>query len=771
MRTTRLFLLLLLLPRACLASFTNVVGLEVETNGWVLRATIGGDAAGSIGTNGNFFSGIETNYNSLTSTTALTLTVTSMGFDDNGNGIQVTRAVYGTKQLRAVYPMQNTNDIQFQDSGGTNVVFRIALSDYIYSRDSNITATALGGWISGTNGNGTNVAAISNRTVTNSSTSTYQSVIANWVRPARQLIQSSTMRLGAVGFHSSGQLGRPLRAMRFVAQDQHSNATTNWQTTMMIDYSYKDAIPFGEYVADMNISTFTNGDLIRCDFTGYPWVGDTNTAVFDTFNNFWKSPPNKLPVAITNVCDRLGAYGVAYAVVDQVNGSSAGVVTTNFNASSPPATFDSMNHAAGAIAFSNQIWFARSNAGAAIIYLTNGTFNWGGSARPNGNMPATYLTICPYPGVAQSSCTITGSQTLGAITGLEMVSNVNVRTTANTVWTAPPGDTVWFNSCTMSNASATTFGNVTNFIFTGSTITYNGQGLESLANGDFDFGLVRGNNLVDVEKITITHTYVGNLKTNSYKDKGGWSFTWSAVNSPWPQEHCIVYNNLWEGNSNGAVSILDFGKTQNTTNGFAYIQNVAECNDGITVGPAMIYVAADSTTTSTLIHNILFWNNTSIAGRQNWCYNDGSLSLDRSLCSVKNNNWDRLAIKTDTFFGAAAAIGNWSQYFGVAWTGNTPVGVGATIAFPQYFRGLNATANQQVTTNWYHYTRWGGYDTAGGTSGVGSGLYRLNSDSQAMSSLHLCDWVLPFDIEGIYRGLSDPPGAYASGNVKKGGFF
>lgn len=55
-----------------------------------------------------------------------------------------------------------------------------------------------------------------------------------------------------------------------------------------------------------------------------------------------------------------------------------------------------------------------------------------------------------------------------------------------------------------------------------------------------------------------------------------------------------------------------------------------------------------------------------------------------------------------------------------------------------------------------------------GVPQAGGGNYRVHTDSPAHRMQF--EWVLPYDIEGNARGASDPPGAYSSGNPKKGLF-
>lgn len=756
---TLIVLFLSCLP--CLASFTNVVGLEVETNGWVLRATIGGDAAGSIGTNGNFFAGLGAN-NSLSSTTSLTLTLTSMGYDDAGNGIQVTRSVYGTKILRLVYPMQNTNDIQFQDSGGTNVVFRLALSEFIYSSDSNITATALGGWISGTNGNSTNVAAISSRSVTNSSLAPYPKAIANWSQPGWQRITNSTMQLSAVGFHHSAQSGRPLRAMRFVAQDAHSHTSTNFQTGMTRTMCPLTGCWISEYIGSLDISGFTQGDAIRCDFTAYPWVGDS-TAAISTFDNA-NIQPTPLYSSITNLCDRTGAFGVSYAVVDAVNGGT-GLVTTNFVTTQ--ATFATINAAAAAIAASNNIWFSRSDTAAGVIYITNTAVKWtGGSASVGSGTTKTWVTVTPFPGINAASVPITNLANSTDIGGKVHLQNMVITSAASTTFAGMTW--LWLDNCLVTNAGTTTFYTIKHWDAT-DTIFNMAQAIPATLL-DTSFALGRGCDISLTNNSTLFYTILGCTKGVTNSSTGQEFVTeQNGQITPNPTGFIWAYNYFPKVNLNGP-EFFKSGLNTNNSFGGAIVQNVVERCSG---SQPNFSLAADNQT-STIYNNILEWNNTSVGERQNGPYDSVATTFQhvRTYWSFKNNCLDTAAIKTDAFATTSTNIGNWSCVWGCGYSGN--VFLDSRFASFGYVGsggqpGINSFQSASaLATTYFKYVNLlaATNDTI---SSAGGGDYHLQSSSPFIP--WNCEWLLPYDIEGNARGLSDPPGAFSSANPRKGGFF
>src|SRR5574343_702790 len=139
----------------------DVVGGEVLTNGWVLRLAISG-----YDTNGQFSFGWQTNN---TGTPKLSLSVLSQGFTTNGDATTRTRTLYGTKQLRFPYGtngQSTANYISAMTNVSGTLFIDIALTEYVYSGDSNLVGTIASGLYS-------NNAANASFTVTNSSLQTY----------------------------------------------------------------------------------------------------------------------------------------------------------------------------------------------------------------------------------------------------------------------------------------------------------------------------------------------------------------------------------------------------------------------------------------------------------------------------------------------------------------------------------------------------------------------------------------------------------------------
>lgn len=778
------FIFLLLSALQCFASFTNVVGINIETNGWIADVTIGGDAAGSIGTNGNFFSGLGTN-NSLTSTTALTLTMSSMGFDDSGSGIQVSRTVYGTKIIRLPFPLQQTNDIQFQDSGGTNVVFRIALSDFICSRDSNIVATALGGWISGTNGNSTNVVAISGFSVTNSSTVTYPKTIANWTMPCWNRWTNAAPVLQVFAAQYFAQAGRPIRMIQFVAQDAHSHAVTNKVTAMVATLGPLTGVAVCEWLVTLDISTFTAGDLVRCDFTAFPWVGDS-TSECDTFDAVNTMPTPKY-AAVTNLYDPNYTYATSngtWAVVAQGGNDSTGVASTNvLNTASPPAAFLTINGACLGIKATNNLVFSHNDLGAGIVYLQPHT-NWDlpGGSGSYGTIPKSWFTVTRFPTCSVAQVIINTNTGNLKICQRDRVASVTVsnfwRNDGIGCWLR--SEALWFDTCTLNidpgDATSTkkTIREVTNAIATSCTVNEmrdgSSIGFGPSGSNPGSWSLVR-DCLLNSTGAQTPWMLIGNARTKPNATANGNAFIQTEITggaaSALPDTCVVAFNDFRNLIWSPAATVQKYFLTKPAA-GFAFIQNVIEKITNDT--QYALQIASDGISTGST--NILYWNNTIVGQRVNNFYNDsGSVALPLVLCTKKNNISDDDNIKTDNFPTAnGARIGNWPCVWGVGWSGNVDsqingVGVpgdfvnGSVGAANDCFGFFGLNGRQQGPTNgpvWQQYIDRRGFD--GVSNYGGGGNYRLRNSSPIKT--WTCQQLLPFDLQGSPRSTNDPPGAY-----------
>ena len=736
-------------------SVGDLIGLEVETSGWILKATVEG-----IGiTNGNVYSGFATN-NTLTGTNKLTLTVTGPGFDSTGTSQQVSRVVYGTKILRAVYPMQNTNDIQLQPV--SDVVARIILSEWIYAGET-VTASSLSGWFAVTNASGsitTNANAFTAAAVTNSSTQVYPAPIANWTYPGLQQLTNSTIRLRAVGFHTLNKGERqPLAAMKFILQDESGNEVTNVQSRMVVDRSLPDYLRFGEYVADFNASDFTDGDLVRQDFIAYPKYG---TNIFNTALDRF-APNSPRPSGWTNLLDPNRTYSRVIAVVDGGSGNDTnGRSATN-------TTPDQINSAqyfltvAGALnnaAASNNTFYGHNDAGGVIVYVRSATTNFLGGTLTATTVPDAPPILTPYPG---DSVTFTARGSSGTNLRRIIVDGISCNWISGQVPMSVWGLVVWKNAPSFASVSTGPMANVTNAWVLHSNIGSFAQGLRGSSSAT-SFNL-RGNSMNGYSQASTFRTWVGNWHGNTNQGPA-YTILAGAASDSSDDEFKILYNNYF----GGQLSTANFlGLDSNSKESVAVVQNVFEkCLGG---QPA---AGVWSETTASLVYtNLIFWNNLVEGGRIADLLSDsGSVNIPRINISLAGNIWAYPGQKSEVDTPADAnRVGSWTGLNMVGGRGNFYIRnnvTGSATDFRPEFAGLDTYDPNYTNVNNYvlFVDRQAGIATSGT---LGGGNYRLQTASPAFQVTG--GWVLPFDIDGYARSAIDPPGPHVSGNARKGAFF
>ena len=745
-----LSLLFLLVALRCWGAAGDILGAEIQTNGWVLKVWVS-----EIDTNGAFSFGFGTNGSG---TSTVVLTGTCAGFDDVGASNRMNLTVYGTKQLRKPYPYNTNNDVV---ASGSDSVIQIALSDYI-TPDWAGTISFAANFYSNS--------ASATFTPTNSSQTAWPSPVANWSWPGRQLISGSTMTLRTVAFGHHPQQGRPVRVVKFIAQDTSGNATTNYVTIPTIDSTAGDAVPIVEYIASMNISSFTQSNLVRCDFIAYPWAGTNFLSTLDGVN---ANPPEYAP--ITNVCNRLLTYGEGVvAVVDSASGSdSTGAVVTNFNYLSPPAAFLSIAGAANAINNTNKVWFSRTNVGGATIYCRASTnnYNWTGGTVSAGNAAPCWVTVATYPGDARAW--ITNFNGTKDITDCVALSNMTISVSPAAGCFDNIND-LWFDNCTLDCPANIMIYRIPRFYVTRCAVDRQvGQIFHPLSTTTLCPVLIRGNTFKTNTDPIYCYTMLGNKRAITNSFVGGMVLMEGYAGNPSSQP--IFAFNQWDGLF-GTARGVQIGLSSNIVR-CAVVQNTFEWWSSS--GQACLWIAADSSINE--VDNVLVWNNTITGDRVNEAYNSiGTNSHSRVWWRKLNNAFDDDNIKSDTFATQdSARTGNWSQLFGVASRGNM-LGNLAAIGAADFthtqdggFAGLaTLETSTSLAANWPDYTDRKAYN--GAASEAGFGTYRLNSTSPMLLPALALEtvWALPYDIEGNARGMLDPPGAYASASPRKGaGFF
>lgn len=750
----------LILPLSLFGASGDYIGASIDATGWQLWLEFA-----SMGTNGFFKNfGFATN-NSISGNETVKLSVTSQGFDSTGTAKLYTRTLYGTKQIRFAYP-SNT----FPDTTSNNIstTVKIALSDFVYSGDSNIVVTLASGVYTNLT---VNSAVATAMPVTNNSTRPYPLPVCNWTWPGYQRETNATMRLRAVGFAQTADGGQPLACMKFVVSDG-TTTTTNTVGAMAIDRTLPDIYPTGEYFTDVTLSPFipyaAGGatGLLRCNFHAYPRLGTTSTVLITT-DAAALSPS---PCTITNLYDANYAYCNRIAVVDPAGNDTTGGRVTNV----PPTSVNSAHYFAtirGAAlqltATNNLAAYGHNDPGGGIIYVRSGITNWTGGANITSS-PVAWTIVTPYPGDTVSNLT---TQLSGQLVGRTMQLYQMKIGGAGNLFYDPNGYNIWINQCTIDSTSGNLFRGPCLYSVTHSTVTNLTQGL-CMVIGSMPT-LLRGNLVNDgVSYYTPVYTIIGNHQTSN-------TLAYITIDGIGGQtgpygNGAIIYNNSF--NFRKVNDLINISTVTNIT-GCAIVQNVFECCTNM----ASQLMAFGTSSSGKTITNVMFWNNVFTGQRMDVCYNWSTVgSPNRTQVQLLNNIIDNYNCKTDsTAPNSADNTNNWEQIWAVGWNGNVIVnatnaaaGGGAFMnTTAGGFTGMNSIQNSPMLNiaNYPQYINRLSFDPNIGWGNVGEGNYRTTSTAPQL--LIQTRWSLPFDHEGNNRGLLDPPGAYSSATPKKGGGF
>jgi hypothetical protein len=743
----RTFLLLSFLLIARVFGATGDV-LSVTTEGYYAKITLEGMAAN---TGGAYAMGWDATNNPATSTPKIVFTVTSPEYSDTGTTSTSTRTVYGTKQLRKVYP----NQAQWNEvASGSDLVISVALSSWIFDPDASITVNILADFYTGGPGNN----AVTGLAVTNNSVDTWPYVLGGWnVVPFQKVGTSFDLAAGA--FHYSGQQWRPVRAVKFTVTDG-TTTVNQFVTTMTIDLSQGDATPIPEYRSTFSTAPFIQGATLTCNFIAYPWNGEAS-ALLDTSTGTAAPSPNHGP--ITMVCDKTGGYGVTIALVDPSSGSDTGANTVYDSAAYNEGTaykFATIARAAQAIKDYNTTNRSRGDVGAGRIRLAGGNHTWMGASlgAVYGTTPATWITVEPALSSSVDDVFITGTSGNTDISDRVKFSNVTITSSG----TLSGIGAIWMDDCVINSNAVQLFPNSAVHWVTQCRIPQLVQGLRSYSVGNCAFAMVRGCDLTGMAARVHPYNFIGNFKSGTTPGNPQLIGEINGSTAPRPQSQIIAYNRIYgfDNGSSGAVNILKIGEydANKPVRGVVLVQNIFE---RLGTGRAGSTFSGAAFTADTGYHNVLAWNNTFMGERQNLAYNNDATLRERKFWSVKNNFWFDTNTKDDTFEGQAVALGSWPFQWGVGFSGNE-LG-GENNDFMNQFVGLSGRQSYffysaGTADDVFKVVDWRAND--GVNPGTGNGDYTPLSTSPAYNLQY--DQLIPYDIAGRLRASTDSAGAIST---------
>lgn len=648
---------------------------------------------------------------------------------------------------------------------GTNTKIRIALSDYVYLKANTgagnsgtaCTIDLLSGFYTKS---AVPTAAVTAGATTNNSLQAYPKVIGNWLMSGFDKIGATdTVRFWAG--HRSANGGHPVACVIFTNTDTHSHTATATVTDMIIDSTLADALPICEYKAALNCSSFTQGDIVTRNAKAYPFVGDDNSILDTTVGGTAAPTPKYGP--IKGVYDGAGTYAQSLAVVNASTGNDGTGVVSTVLATANASPFLTLKGAYDAVRAYNNTNYSRNNCGGSTIYMRTGNYAFMGGTPTVGTAPDVRLRFQAYPGDARSGVVInttSGGKSAGLLVRFDDIKinayNASGVFDPNSV----SADYICVN-CEIDSNDATN--NPTNAIypmfyrigvmrFIRCLITNFNQGFKCYSTVNQSWAMIRGCTLRPTISLTsgAPFIFVGNLKDVVLD---GFHISDNTTGQTWPTmtNQIIAYNYITQAINSSTLTALRLG-TNTETHGLAMVQNVFE-NTLQTSPNADMQIAADSSTGSPVSH-VIIWHNTIVGQRVNGPYNDlGSAAAYRRQWSQRNNYYDDLNVKSDTFSTAnAKRIGNWDGIYGLGNDGEIDgciSGVGAPASFLHEFIGLNSYQRTSGTnaSTFPMFLRRGSAD--GVSNGVGNGDYRPMPGSPLIDIGST--QVLPYDLNGNSR--------------------
>lgn len=607
-------------------------------DGWVLQIDVESSGGSAIQTGGTYDFDLGTNNDP--SSAKVVLTVTSLGYDTAGNATTIARTVYGTAALRKPYPDHATMNEAL--AAGT-LTLEVALSDFVYAKDdladngvADITVSIASGLY--TQG-GTATAAYSG-TVTNNSTLAYPSSVGRWAWVPYELASGSSYLLESVIFNRFAQNGKPLAAVKYTCVDEHTHSVTSSAITdMTVSTRTGDANKVLVYAYNVPTTSFTSGDVITCNFTGYPWVGDTplNSDLVANGGIGVADPDERLtPFKFLYATSGYGAY----AVVDATNGATWSSGNANVGADKASIetayagdntkSWKTIGDAAKAIKDFNTATYSRAEAGGGVILLITGNHDWTGVTMPTGTQE-TWATVQPLTG---ANPVITGNANTRTLPAGSMwkVSGVAV-TSSGVVFRGTAGsDHFWLHNNSFNASNSQTLYNSRFLYATDNTVTALGGGF---TGGVKTSRVIRGN--TSAAPITsIAYNIIGNKNVL----KGT-----STPTGMQPADNAVyAFNSVYNTTASPTYDL-------DITLGIAVVQNLIE---GVSSTNMIWGPWSDGSTTAS--NNIIFWNNTFTGQRINAAYNDGTPTGSNWNLSKLHVNWsfvgnmfDTLNNKDDTF--------------------------------------------------------------------------------------------------------------------------
>jgi hypothetical protein len=725
----------------------DIMAVRILEDGWSAEIDVNGFKTGGVY---DFGLGPD---NSPTNS-KIVFTVTSQGYDENGNLGTITRTVYGTKWVRKTYPdsIINSHVPNERELDGILTV-RVSLSDFIYIDDKNggtgtsgtdVGVSIASGWYMDSGANGTGLPNNGSvMTAANNSTVAYPKVVGRWAWPGYERVTGDFL-VEASAFNRFAKDNKPVAKVVFHAEDEHGNTYETSTGDLVISSRGGDANPVLVYQGIIPVANFYQDDVITVNFTAYPWVGDSSSIINSGIGFDGAAQPSEALGPLNALNDKNGTYGVGYVQVSPSGSDTTGTAYGTQAQAEAGNAYRTIEKAAEGLKNYHAANFGRNNAGAGVILLAAGNHAFPGVSTVDLGAMETWLTIKPMS-TASKANTIISSTSGQSFKGTHLKVEGLTLSSPGTVLTArAASDALWLHDNEINLSSQAAIAYFKAAYATNNHVTNLKNGFAS-SGSNTPFAIIRGN-VADNPTSSSFYAVLGN------KNITGAAFAESNNNRGGLSDNSIfAFNSIYR-----MSNTLNWARSSQISKGMAIVQNLFESTS--TGSFAILFLSSDTPATTS---NIMIWHNTFVGQREGLSYNSvGSDPYYRTNWSEKYNIYEELGKKTDTFSGTTGPngnrIGNWSVIHNAGSIGNFIV----KNAFMADFDGVYSKAKRTSTIHLdpeYVDNR----STTG--SGLGNGDYQLRSSSTAidMSPLSMqFGRVLPHDLLGYPRTGDPDAGAY-----------
>jgi len=649
--------------------------------------------------------------------------VYSEGYDSAGNLKVITRRIYGTRTMRKAYPSEASLD---ESVSGSDLVFRVALSNWIYADDNTGVGksgrapivTIAAGLVTNSGGAGqTSRAAY--LTCTNNSTTAYRMAFGQWDTIPAQ-VATSSFRVGFTPRHTHG-----IACVRFDADGASSSANVNATVSTWTARQRTGTSLYGECLeTTIPITGFTQGERVDLRCRAYPTVGDA-TAILDT--NSYTTTANEILGRNKSsfYCNKNDSW--SYAVVNFSTGNDATAVVSSTLATANASPYLKIGKAIDGLRTASAT-FAR-------VYVRAGTGSIMGTQPASVWSNNSWCEVRAYPGDAAPVLTNDGTFFTNLPLRLRYVG-ATYRLVANSGGLYGNNTTsfLWYDGITFDANGYSTTNPISDYM-AGCYLT-DCLGVDATKWDNFEVGSDRCAAWLD--GCVLTGDGGSNYASGIYRTVACTATAWTMRPKPTANPAPDLDNLLCEHNkfmskdsSTGSYITIQADRyVGSQTIGMSFVGNIIETTDSTV--PVFELFDGSSGGTEIDTANIVVEHNTFVGQRFNFGYNDyGTTAYKRLGWSIKNNASTNWYCKGDDFTGnpgggSGNRTGAWPLMYGVNCAGNRWV----STAIPMEFDGIYCDGS--ATMGYTNDNSATGSDDANGdyTPAVGSDLLGNAVESQ-----------------------------------------